>query len=93
MTQIAPRLTPQSPILPSVTPVGLTVLNLSALTWTAYEPRAARLSWIASFPPVSNGLTPFLLTPATGVLSIMNTCVGGEGGGGGGEGAAGSIAL
>ena len=73
VTNIVPRLTAASPILPSVTSVGLVVLDLSALTYSAYVPRTSRLTWSATFPPITNGDVPFSLDSASGILSIANT--------------------
>jgi hypothetical protein len=73
VTQIAPRLTAATSLLPRVTPVGLVVLNLSALTYSAYFPRSERVVWSADFPSLTSGGPPFSLDMMSGILSIFNT--------------------
>jgi len=70
---IVPRLAPLMPVLPSDLSAGYVALNLSALTYSAYEPRSDRLRWSASIPQLTSGGAAFSLDEFTGVLSVANT--------------------
>ncbi len=75
VTDIVPRLTSFSPVLPSDVSAGFVAISLSGLTYSAYAPRGDRLVWSALIPPLTSGGSAFTLDAMSGIISVTNTSV------------------